>query len=185
MSISETLEQRLRRIEDRIEICELITRYGLVMDDRDMDAMREIFTPDAVVRSADGVMNARGLDAVIAQFRGRFAVLGPSNHFTHDRIIRFEDHDPDRATGLVLSHAEMHRNGDAMLAAIRYHDVYQRHEGRWKFRERLLTFFYYVRTREYIEALTTGLATRMRAYDQPMPADWPESLPTWKRYYGE
>jgi ketosteroid isomerase-like protein len=184
VSASSDLERRVRQLEDRIEIGELIARYGLVMDDRDVGAMPDLFMPDAVVRSADGVMNASGRDALVAMFTGRFAVLGPSNHFTHDRIVTFDATDPDAATGLVLSHAEMQRKGVPMLAAIRYTDRYRRHEGRWKFAERVLAFFYYVPTSEYLDALGPGLAQRNRAYDVPVPADWPETLASWKKHYG-
>jgi ketosteroid isomerase-like protein len=175
---------RIRRLEDRAEIGELVARYCLVMDDRDMTGMPELFTPDAVVRSNDGVMNAVGLPAVIEMFRGRFSVLGPSNHFTHDRIVRFEDDDPDAASGIVLAHAEMHRKGQPMLAAIRYSDRYRRWRERWRIAERVMSFFYYVPTTEYLDALGPGLARRMRAYDEARPADWPETLATWRRYYG-
>jgi ketosteroid isomerase-like protein len=178
------LLRRVRRLEDRAEIGELVARYCLVMDDRDMDAMPELFTPDAVVRSRDGVMNAVGLSAVTEMFRGRFSVLGPSNHFTHDRIARFEDDDPDAASGIVLAHAEMNRKGQPMLAAIRYADRYRRWQGRWRIAERVMSFFYYVPTAEYLDALGPGLARRMRAYDEARPADWPESLASWQRYYG-
>ena len=78
---------------------------------------------------------------------------GPSNHFTHDRIVEFDHMDPDRATGLVSAHAEMQRQGQPMLAAIRYQDVYQRCEGRWRFRERGLSFVY-------------DLPTSQRHYDE-------------------
>jgi hypothetical protein len=105
------LATRIRRLEDRVEIDELIARYGLVMDDRDMRGMPDLFTADAVVRSLDGVMNCRGREALIDLYRGRFKVLGPSNHFTHDRIVTFDDADPDLARGLVLAHAEMNRRG--------------------------------------------------------------------------
>jgi ketosteroid isomerase-like protein len=178
-----TLERRIQRLEDRVEIEELIAQYGLAMDNRDVAAFPTLFTPDIVMRSGDGVMDTRGLAAVTAMFEGRFRVLGPSNHFTHDKIIRFDEEDPDRATGLLLSHAEMQRKGQPMLAAMRYHDRFRRHEGRWKFEERLLTFFYYVPTHEYLDALGPGLATRNRAYDTATAADWPESLPTWRTYY--
>jgi ketosteroid isomerase-like protein len=178
------LEARIRRLEDRVEIGELIARYGLVMDDRDLAGMPDLFTPDATVRSADGVMNATSRDQVVEQFRGRFKVLGPSNHVTHDRIVTFDPTDPDRASGLVLSHAEMNRRGMAMVTAIRYQDEYRRHEGRWKFASRLLNFFYYVPAAEYVDALGKGLATRNRAYEEPRAADWPESLATWRQYYG-
>jgi hypothetical protein len=175
---------RIRRLEDRVEIDELIARYGLVMDDREMEVMPGLFTEDAVVRSLDGVMNCAGREALIELFRGRFKVLGPSNHVTHDRIVTFDDADPDLARGLVLAHAEMHRRGQPMLTAIRYSDTYRRDQGRWKFRERVLAFMYYVPTAEYLDAFGPGLATRNRAYDNPMPADWPEALPSWKKYYG-
>jgi len=184
MVAQDTLEQRLQRLEDRVAIEELIARYGLVMDDRDMAAMPGLFTTDVHILSRDGVMDARGRDAAVALYQGRFAVLGPSYHFTHDRIITFGD-DPDEATGMVLSHAEMQRKGEPMLAAIRYSDRYRREAGAWRFAERLFDFFYYVPTAEYLEALGPGLATRMRAYEDATGADIPEKLATWRAYYGD
>ncbi len=71
----ESLERRLRRLEDRVEIHELIARYGLVMDDRNMADMPGLFTPDVAIRSGDGVMNTVGLEAVVAMFRGKSAVI--------------------------------------------------------------------------------------------------------------
>jgi hypothetical protein len=184
MSSLQHLEARIRRLEDREEIAELIARYGLVMDNRDMEGMPALFAPGAVVRSMDGVMNATGHEAITELFRGRFKVLGPSNHFSHDKVLTFDDSDPDRASGLVLSHAEMNRMGQAMVTAIRYHDQYRRHEGCWKFSERVLSFFYYLPASQYLDALSEGLATRMRAYNNAAPADWPEKLDTWQKYYG-
>ena len=185
MSHDDHLERRLRRLEDREEIGELVARYGLVMDNRDVDAIHDLFTPDVEIRSGDGVMNVVGRDEAVAMFEGRFSVLGPSNHFTHDRIITFDESDPDHARGLVLSHAEMNRKGRAMLTAIRYEDEYRRDETRWRFRRRLLTFFYYVQVTEYADALGAGLGSRNRAYDEPRAADWPEPLTSWQRYYGK
>ena len=89
MNSPDDLLRRVRRLEDRAEIGELVARYCLVMDDRDMTGMTELFTPDAIVRSSDGGMHASGLTAVTAMFRARFAVLGPSNHFTHDMKLNF------------------------------------------------------------------------------------------------
>jgi ketosteroid isomerase-like protein len=176
---------RLRRLEDRVEIGELIARYGLVMDNRDIAQMATIFTADVVIESADGVMNVSGRDAAVAMFRERFRVLGPSNHVTHDRILTFDDGHPDEATGIVLAHAEMNRRGQAMVAAIRYTDAYRREDGRWRFARRSLGFLYYVAAVDYTDALgAAGLGSRNRAYDTPRSADWPESLPTWQEFYG-
>ena len=184
MNTTSGLEARIRRLEDIAAIHDLVGRYGIAMDDRDLAAFPDLFVDDVLLKSADGVMNARGLSTVTELFRGRFVVLGPSNHFTHDKVITFDDADPDSARGLVLAHAEMNRNGQAMIAAIRYHDRYRRVGGRWKIAERTLTFFYYVAASEYVDALGAGLKLRQRAYAEPMPPDWPENLPTWKAYYG-
>ena len=180
-----TLEERLRELESRTEIGELVARYGLVMDNRDMAAMPSLFTHDVRIRSGDGVMDSQGREAAIELFRSRFKVLGPSNHFTHDRIVTFDPANPERATGIVLSHAEMNRLGQPMLTAIRYHDEYRVEDGAWRFASRILHMVYYVPTAQYLEVFSpAGLATRNRAYGKPTPADWPESLATWREFYG-
>lgn len=184
MTIARSLEARVQRLEDIAAIHNLVARYGVAMDDRDLAAFPGLFTDDVVLTSADGVMNATGLATVIELFRGRFVVLGPSNHFTHDKLLTFDDRDPETAGGLVLAHAEMNRNGRAMVAAIRYHDRYRRVGDQWKIATRTLTFFYYVNATDYSDALGPGVKLRQRAYAAPMAADWPENLPTWKAYYG-
>jgi ketosteroid isomerase-like protein len=179
----QTPEQRLRRLEDREAIRELIARYGFAVDDRDIAAIAACFARDGAFRSIDGELNAQGRDAVIAQFHGRFAVLGPSNHFTHDAIFEFDDGNPDRATGLVNSHAEVVRNGQAMWASMRYRDEYVREQGHWRFRDRLLAFFYYLSPGDYARLLEQPM--RNRAYAEPRPADVPEQTATWRSYYAQ
>lgn len=176
-----SIEQRVARLEARAEIAELIAIYCFAVDERDTDRMGACFSRDGVFRSVDGAMNASGRDAVIAQFHGRFAVLGPSNHFTHDRTLSFDAADPGRATGLVNAHAEVVRNGEALWTSLRYEDEYCLEEGRWRFRVRTLSFFYYVRPDDYPTAMLG--VDRNRAYDLPRPADWPEQTSTWQRYY--
>ena len=179
------LEARVRRLEDRFEINELIARYGQVMDNRDMAAMPGLFTTDVEIRSLDGGMTATGRDAAVEMYRRRLNVLGPSNHMTHDRIVAFDDANPDEARGMVLSHAEMTRKGVAMLAAIRYQDRYRREGGQWRFSARTLAFLYFVSASEFVDAMQSGPELRNRAYGEPRPADWPESLPTWQQFYGQ
>jgi ketosteroid isomerase-like protein len=178
-----SLEQRLARLEARVQIRELVARYCFVVDERDVEGIGECFTHDGTFRSLDGKMNATGRAAVIDQFHTRFAVLGPGNHFTHDHIITFDDRDPAAATGLVNSHAEVVRNGQPLWASLRYHDEYKREEGRWRFRVRTLAFFYYLDPSRYREIMLS--ATRNHAYATPHEADFPEALPSWQRYYRE
>ncbi len=175
-----TLAERVRRLEDREAIRELIARYGYVVDGRDIDTLADLFTADGCFRSSDGVIDAHGREAVIRTFHGRYAALQFSLHWTHDCIVEFDPADADRATGLVGSHAEVHRNGVTMIAALQYQDRYRRESGRWRFADRLLSFIYYVPVEQYAAAL--GRSDRMRAYESPRAADLPEPLASWRDY---
>jgi hypothetical protein len=93
-------------------------------------------------------------------------------------------HEVSDSFGGAVLFVDLGMLSDPKLAATRYHDTYRRDVHVWRFRERLLTFLYYVPTSEYLDALGAGLATRNRAYDLPQPADWPEPLSTWQAYYG-
>ena len=168
------LEARVRRLEDIEEIRALATRYGIAMDERREDETRAIFTPDARLTSKDGVFAAEGLETIITTYKGRWDALGPTNHFVHGSIIEIDADDPDRATGVVTSHAEVVRNGKPMLAAITYNDEYRRHEGKWKFSARELGFFYYTEAERYVETMLEH--KRNRAGEEPQPADYPEAL---------
>jgi len=176
------LEMRVRALEDRAELRELVARYGLAIDDRDIDSLSGLFTADGSFRSRDGVMNATGRDAVLEQFRSRFSALGPTNHIAHDQVCTL-DADGNTASGLVTSHAELWRNGRAFVTALRYQDRYRREDGRWRFADRLLSFFYYLPVAEYVNGL--GHPLRMRAYGDHRPADYPEALPSWRLYHSE
>lgn len=175
-----TLEQRIARLEAESQIRQLVARYCFTIDDRDIDGIRALFAPDAVLKSADGVMNATGVDAIMTQYDGRFDVLGPGHHFMHDVQIDFVGDGSQEATGRVIGHAELWRGGRMMVTAIRYDDKYRNTDAGWKFAERTIGFLYYVPIEEYPGILSTPL--RNHAYPEPMPADFPERLPTWIAY---
>ena len=174
MAAELSIEERIRRIEDRAAIQDLAILYGFVMDERDEAGIRQIFAEDATLRSQDGVFAATGIEEIVKTYQGRFDALGPTNHYTHGHVVRFNDEDTDTATGLLASHAEVARNGVAMQVALRYKDTYRRVEGRWQFADRLMSYMYYLPVTEYAE----GLADRnsVRAYGDHRPADWPEAL---------
>jgi hypothetical protein len=169
-----SLENRIRRIEDRAAIQELAILYGFVMDERDEPGIREIFTEDATLRSQDGVFAASGLEEIVTTYLGRFSALGPTNHFSHGHVVRFKDDDPDVATGIIASHAEVSRNGVSMVVALRYKDTYRRVDGRWRIADRLMGYMYYLPVTEYAEGL--GDPNSIRVYGKPQQSDWPEAL---------
>jgi uncharacterized protein (TIGR02246 family) len=168
------LLKRIDRLEARAEIAELCADYAQASDDRDMDLLSSCFADDAWMSSKDGMMNCQGKDGIVKMFEGRFAVLGPSYHWTHDHKVRFDDNDPDKAYGLVFGHAEVFRNKQTLVAAMRYNDEYKRVNGKWLFKSRTLSFFYYVPVEEFKEAL--GSTLRQRAYGEKRKADFPEGL---------
>lgn len=169
-----TIEQRLQRVEDRQAIQELGILYGFVMDERDEAGIRQIFTEDATLDSQDGVFRAAGMEDIVETYRGRFAALGPTNHYSHGHVVKFRDGDPDSAYGLLAGHAEVQRNGVGMQVALRYKDDYRREDGTWKFSARLMSYMYYLPSSEYADGF--GAADSMRAYGDRRPSDWPETL---------
>jgi hypothetical protein len=174
MTASTLMEERIRRLEDRAAIQELGILYGFVMDERDEAGIRQIFAADATLRSQDGVFSASGIEEIVQTYLGRFAALGPTNHYSHGHVVRFDDADPDAATGLLASHAEVSRNGVAMQVALRYKDTYRRVDGKWRFADRLMSYMYYLPVAELAEGL--GDRNSVRAYGDHRPADWPEAL---------
>jgi uncharacterized protein (TIGR02246 family) len=172
------LGARIARLEAESAIRALAARYCFAIDDHDLSAVAALFTADARVHSRDGVMDATGREAIAAQYERRFELLGPSNHVSHDHVIHFDS--ADEAHGLLSAHAELWRDGKAMVTALRYDDRYRREDGEWRFAERELAFLYYVPLTDYPSIL--GQRDRMRAYDQPALADYPEALPGWRDY---
>jgi uncharacterized protein (TIGR02246 family) len=177
-----SLEDRIRALEDKDEIRQLCARYCFVIDDRDLEGIGDCFTVDGRFRSIDGKLDARGRDAIMEQYHGRFAVLGTGNHIAHHQVIDLDPEDPDRATGTVSAHAELVRNGEVMIAAFRYADEYRREDGRWRFADRLLSFMYYLRPEDYVAYLDDRM--RNHAYAEPIAADIPDGLPSYQQYRG-
>lgn len=175
------LESRIARLEAESQIRQLIAHYSFDIDDRLIESVRDLFTEDGVVRSADGVMYAKGPDAIIDQYHKRFEVLGPGHHFMHDVQIDFVGDGSQEARGRVSGHAELRRTGRMMVAALRYDDTYRNTPGGWRFAERVIQFLYYVPVSEYPDILMKS--DRNMAYDTPRPADYPEKLESWVAYH--
>lgn len=165
------LERRIRRIEDREAIRVLVGQYAIAMDNKDFDLVAAIFAPDGRFGWVDGAFDIRGRDEIVTMYRTRLASAGPSFHYTHDQFVTWDEADEDRASGLVLGHAETAAGPSQGLVAIRYHDRYVRHAGRWLFQERLLGFLYNVPMAQYDGVLKTS--DRIHLPSGSRPAHWP------------
>ena len=180
MSELADLKQRLERLEARNEISELISAYAVACDEHDMPRLTDQFTQDAVFTSPSGVMEATGRKDIAAMFVELFKVRGPGYHWTHDHFIKVDPGNGDRATGLVLSHAETSPDGTVSLAAMRYEDEYHRKGGTWRFAKRSISFLYYVPAADFSTALNGEM--RLQAGGQLYAADYPENLPAWQDF---
>lgn len=142
MTSNDDIAARLRRLEDREAIRDLIGRYSLAVDNHDFAALGALWHPDAVYGYVDQPQ-ATGARAIAALLEERIGPSGPSFHVNHDQIVDWDERDPDRASGIVFCHAEVAPGGHQYQAAIRYHDRYVRHAGRWLFAQRFLGFLYF------------------------------------------
>lgn len=181
MTEIESLKAQIDRLESRFAISDLITAYAIACDEHDMPRLSSLFTADAVFDSPSGAMVAHGREAITAMFIELFKIRGPAFHWTHDHTISIDADNPDRASGLVLSHAETCPGQVVSLAAMRYNDEYRRERGRWHIAKRVINFLYYVPVTEFPGVLNERNRLTMRG--QRLPADYPESLACWQAFH--
>ncbi len=172
------LEQRIRRLEDRWELSDLVHEYGVAVDGRDLHALEQQFARDAALAHPDGV--ERGRDAVMAYYRRRLVQYTTTYHYAHTQAVEFGPGD-DEAHGVVTAHAELSIEGDAVWIALRYNDEYVREDGRWRFRSRRQEFVYVLPLRELPSSLGDTLRKRWPGMP-PAPAELPDGLETYRRF---
>lgn len=180
MTETRDLAARIDRLESRFAIAELVAAYAEACDAHDIPRLMALFAEEIEIDSPSGLLRARGKPAVEALFVALLRVRGPGFHWTHDHTVRFDPADPDRAAGRVLAHAETSPDGVHSLAALRYDDAYVRQGGVWRFARRSLAFLYYVPVADYPGILAATL--RLQAGPVRRPADWPETLASWRAF---
>ena len=174
---------RLERLESKEEIRELVSKYAEACDQQDLESLEKLFTLDAEFDSPNGMLKSKGRQNIIDMYLEVFKTRGPSFHWTHDVRLTLNSKAKDLANGVVYSHAETTRDGIVSLAAMRYDDTYAKEDSVWKFSKRVIHFFYYVKTKDYVETLTGPL--RVGTGDGNVAADIPESVPAWIEFQEE
>ena len=134
--MDEKLLQRIDRLESLDEIRQLVAKYSLSLDMRDLDAHVNLFAPDIrVSRELSGRANLKVWvdDTLRNQFTG-------TSHHVGNHIIEFDD--PDHAVGVLYSKNEHECGAEWVIMQMLYWDDYQRIDGRWYFRRRLPCYWY-------------------------------------------
>ncbi len=178
------LSERIARLEAREEIRDLVVRYGMAVDDRDMDAVAAMFTEDAVFRHGDGAVVNEGRLAIVDFYTDRLSSFGATYHYPNSHLVELDANRAGHASGIVNAHAELGIEGRTFLTGLRYFDKYRHDGGQWRFAERSIAMVYYMDMAELVDG---GLseADRKRYFGQISPAELPESLDTWKKFFAE
>jgi ketosteroid isomerase-like protein len=136
------LETRVQRLEDLHAIGQLRARYCQYLDDGRWDELIDCFTEDGAFI---GLSTARGHAALRTFFPELIeSALDAWWHFSSNETI---DLDGDVATGQTWLHQPCVVDGEAQVATGRYADTMVRcPDGQWRFAERKVTFFYWVRS---------------------------------------
>ncbi|MGC3994668.1 MAG: nuclear transport factor 2 family protein [Propionicimonas sp.] len=87
------LERRVRRLEDRQAIIDVVVRYCVTVDARDWDGFATCFAP--TVRRDDGELTRDEFVAVVA---GALPGFRRTQHVSSNHVVTVDPEDPDRAT---------------------------------------------------------------------------------------
>lgn len=163
-----SLEDRVRRLEDRVELNDLIVRYFLAADGDDLDGVGDSFTTTATF-SSSGVVAGEGRDGIVDFIRVSREQMGLTIHTPHYAQFTFDG--PDRAKGLIGAHLELVLGGTAIYGAVRYVDEYRRIGCEWRIHARDM------RTIHIAPWSQVG-----EAFESATPVRWPGAAPAGTDY---
>lgn len=165
-------EERLRRLEDRTELQDLIVRYFVSADDDNYAALENTLAPD-VVFGASGFGDAVGREAVMAFLISSRAEMGQTVHTPNYQLVEFQS--DARATGQVGAHLELSRGGRALFGAVRYLDEYVRLPEGWRILTRRMLIIHISPWEEVGQSFVSDKSVRWPGYD-PLPSDLPKKV---------
>ena len=183
---SDSLDRRVQQLEDRGEIKDLGVRYFLDTDDFDAQAVGELFTTDGSVRNWEGRLDVRGRTDLRTHYtkkdggRDRYSSEFPSVHCARGHLITALEE--NTATGIVTAFTERGQPAGSGVAAYRYYDSYRREEGRWRFRDRLVLFWYKMHLSDLVDKWSDGRQSKRIPEDEPPTSGGlPFAIDTWVR----
>src|SRR4051812_40931944 len=137
-----SMEARVRAIEDRLALQELLGQYDKALDARDWAAYAGLFTEDGEMGSQARTTKGRAKirDSLTATMARAFSQPGAPTFLQHNVDTLLFNIDGDNATGTshwsVIGVAADKK--PIVTEAGHYEDVYRRVDGRWWFARRLI-----------------------------------------------
>ena len=166
-----TIEDRIRKLEDRAEIQDLAATYFLATDDDDYETLAECFTHDSRF-VASGFAGGSGRDKIIAFLKEARSHMGQTVHTIDYAHVRLSG--GDAAQGIVTAHLELGLGSTTVFAAVRYIDEYVREDGRWRIATREMKAVH-VNSWETISRSLTEERNVCWPGAEPLPSDLPRN----------
>jgi hypothetical protein len=136
--MSAELVRRIERLEAAESIRQLASRYGVLVDARDITALVKLYVKDCPVGATaqgHGVLRRRFETAL-----GATAPFRTTIHFVGNHSIEFDPRDDSCASGVVYCRAEHEFADEWVVATLQYWDEYRRCGNEWLFVSRHLTW---------------------------------------------
>jgi ketosteroid isomerase-like protein len=122
------LEKRVRRLEDIEAIRTLRMRYHYFINEGMFDRMPELFTADAVV-DFGYIAKAEGRDEIAEMYLKIPRNAQLVKQFIHNHMVEV---DGDRGTGVSYLDARYAQNGESLIVATKFDEVYARTAEGWR-----------------------------------------------------
>lgn len=172
MSELAELAQRLDRVESQLAIQQLVSRYALAIDSRDLHTWVSLFVADV-----DCGKFGKGREALKQFIDPAVRTFYRCQHQICGHVIDLVDR--DRATGTVYCRAEHETGGKWIVMAICYFDTYVRRDGRWYFLKRAEQHWY---STDVLERPGEPEFQNWPRWKDRKPA-LPHLFPTWKKFW--
>lgn len=164
----------LEQLIARDQIRQLVSRYAVAVDSRDLDTLVDLFVDDVQVGR-----DSFGREALRASFQASLSAVGVTILQVGTHVIDLSDE--DHATGIVYCSGQVQEGESWIHQSILYRDTYERRDGSWLFVRRVHELFH-------------GTVAATNPMDQE-PAEWPrrsvgtgtapDSFPTWAAFWGD
>ncbi len=165
-------DPRIDRLLAYEEIRQLVARYAVATDARDLDGLITLFVDDVQIGS-----DQRGRAALRAFFDRSLRDVGITILNTGTHVIDFID--DDRARGVVYCRGEVQVGNQWVVQAIQYRDDYERRGGHWYFSRRQHLLWY---GRE-VGTSPLGLAAANWPEHHTGTGSLPDEWPTWRAFW--
>ena len=136
----ESIDARLRHIEDVEAIKTTRLKYHWAMNEGIYDGLGDIYTEDAFI-DFDGIVAVRGHAEVVDTLARLGSRVDFIKQFPSFHMVEVNG---DGATGICYLDARYADKGESIMAAVKYTDKFRRTPQGWKFSEMLVKIYFNV-----------------------------------------